>query len=293
MTYHVARIVQDGESNAKIRHGMQSYKVCTVSLLASNASGHNVCPRAFPLTRFRELRAAGVGLDAIRVEAQDKGLSLCSVSCVTSQSGQGAIGSVPDIRANLTRWYVENRADFRSHLLDELRAYVRRAGDAIVACRPNLDSDVPWERTVPEMFDLPIRYWDYTKDSRRLGRVPETYHLTYSVSDGTTAEDWQRVYDSGSSISVVFDSEWQPSGKAKYRRFGRMPTWYTDPNGYRWRVVDGDRTDLRFLDPRGVCVGLRLKGRKWERWFARHTGFAVRLPRALRGVFGRVHPAEV
>jgi len=292
MGYHAARIVQDGEANAKIRHGMQDYKVCTVSLLASDASGYNMCPKAYPITRFRELRTAGWTLEAIREDAQGKDLALCSVPCVTSQSGQGAIGDVPEIRANLTRWYVENRDEFRAHLLDELRGYVRRAGDAVVACRPNLDSDAPWERTIPEMFDLPIQYWDYTKVSKRLGKVPSNYHLTYSVSEATTAEDWQRVYDTGSSISVVFDSAWQPSGKREYHRFGRMPTRYTDPNGYRWRVVDGDKTDLRFLDPSNVCVGLRLKGRKWERWFARWSGFAVRLPRALRGVFGTVHPAN-
>jgi hypothetical protein len=29
----------------------------------------------------------------------------------------------------------------------------------------------------------------------------------------------------------------------------------------RYDVIDGDMTDLRFLDPRGVVVGLRAKGR--------------------------------
>jgi|LakMenEpi03Aug12_release.lakeMendotaPanAssembly.Ray.scaffolds.fasta_scaffold16761_14 hypothetical protein len=293
MGFRVARIVQDGEGNAKIRHGMQDFKVCTVSLLASDASGHNVCPRAYPIQLFRAKRAAGESLESIREDAHRKGLSLCSVVCVTSQSGRGRFDAITEIRANLTRWYVEDRASFRAHLMDELRAYVRNAGDSVVACRPDLDSDVPWERTVPEMFDLPIRYWDYTKDSRRLGRTPANYHLTYSVHDGMTALDWQRVYDTGSNIAVVFDSIWQPAGKAPYRKFGRLPKWYTDPNGYRWRVIDGDASDLRFLDDKNVCIGLRLKGRTWEKWFARWCGFAIKIPRALRGLFGRIHPSEV
>ena len=45
----------------------------------------------------------------------------------------------------------------RRYLLDELRAEIRNAGPGqTVACRPNVDSDVPWERTVPELLELPV-----------------------------------------------------------------------------------------------------------------------------------------
>jgi hypothetical protein len=38
-------------------------------------------------------------------------------------------------------------------------------------------------------------------------------------------------------------------------------------------VVDGDETDLRFLDPKGVIVGLKAKGKGKKD----ESGFVVRL----------------
>jgi hypothetical protein len=246
-----------------------------------------------PRSQIDALRAAGQTWEQIAAIARARGLSMCTASCVTNEAGKGAADFVRNPRKNLTRWYRENRAEFVAHLLDELRAEIRNARPGqIVVCRPNVDSDVPWERTVPEMFDLPMQFWDYTKVSTRLGKTPANYHLTYSVNDGTQPEDWQRVYDSGANIAVVFDAEWQPGGKAPYRRFGQLPTWYTDPNGYRWRVVDGDKSDFRFLDDGPVCVGLRLKGFTFGRWMARMSGFAQRVPRTVRGLFSRVHPSQ-
>ena len=295
MGYHVATIVQPGSNNTKILHSeIDSVRVCTVSLAASDDAGINVCPRAMPKSRINAMRKTGLSWEAIIGHATSRGLSMCSASCVTSESGHGHMDSVRNPRANLTRWYVENRAEFKAHLLDELwhEHSLLKAGQ-VLACRPNVNSDVPWHRTVPEMFDVPARYWDYTKDSKRLLQdLPDNYHLTYSVNDGTTPEDWQRVYDSGCNIAVVYDSEWQPGGKEQYRRFGMMPQWYTDPNGYRWRVIDGDVTDFRFLDPGPVCVGLRLKGFRFGKWMARISGFAVNLPRHLRDWYTDIHPAK-
>ena len=295
MGYRVARIVQPGKSNTKIAHGERfDIRSCTVSLAASDTAGFNVCPRAMPRTQIDGLLSAGKTWEQVAAVARSRGLSMCTASCVTNEAGKGAADFVREPRKNLTRWYRENRADFVSHLLDELRAECAIAGrrGQIAACRPNVDSDVPWERTVPEMFDLPMRFWDYTKVPSRLGKVPANYHLTYSVNDGTRADDWQRVYDSGCNIAVVFDAEWQPGGKAEYRRFGALPMWFTDPSGYRWRVVDGDRSDFRFLDDGPVCVGLRLKGFTFGRWMARMSGFARRVPHTVRGAFSRVHPSE-
>jgi len=295
MGFHVARIVQPGKSNTKIAHGERlDIHACTVSLAASNTSGFNVCPRAMPRTQIDALRDAGSSWEQVAEIARSRGLSMCTASCVTNEAGKGAADFVRNPRQNLTRWYVEDRQSFREHLMDELRAECVKAARkrARAACRPNVDSDVPWERTVPEIFGLPMDFWDYTKVSSRLGKTPENYHLTYSVNDGTTATDWQNVYDSGCNIAVVFDAEWQPGGKAEYRRFGLLPTWYTDPNGYRWRVIDGDKSDFRFLDGGPVCVGLRLKGFTFGRWMARLSGFAVSVPRAVRGWYTDQHPAH-
>lgn len=294
MAYHVATIVQPGRSNAKISHGeIESVRSCMISLAASDDAGVNVCPRAMPKSQIVAMQKQGLTWEQIVDNAHSRGLSMCSASCVTSEAGHGRMDFVKNPRANLTRWYVENRAEFKAHALDELwREYYRLKANQILACRPNLDSDVPWHRTFPEMFEVPAKFWDYTKDSKRLLQdMPDNYHVTYSVNDGTTPDDWQRVYDSGCNIAVVFDSEWQPGGKEQYRRFGMVPQWWTDPNGYRWRVIDGDKSDFRFFDPGPVCVALRLKGGIFGRWMARFSGFAVPLARHLRNWYWDTHPA--
>jgi len=269
------RILQSGSGNAKIRHGMQDYIVLTLSLAASDSAGFNLCPLAFPVSRVDAMRAAGVSDLSIVEMVKGSGLSACSVACCVNRSGRGVMANVRDARVRLSHWFRDDRPGFLAALLEELRGHVRRAGEAVVAVRPNTNSDVPWERLCPEMFDLPIQYWDYTKVAKRLGRTPANYRLVYSVNDATTPEDWERVHATRSSVAVVFDVEWQPSGRPEHRRFGVLPQTWTDPTGYRWRVIDGDQTDLRFTDPEMVCVGLRLKGTIAGREFSRCSGFAT------------------
>ena len=293
MGYRIATIVQPGSNNTKIAHGsVKSVRACGISLAASDSAGFNVCSRALPKSKYRELISAGATEQAIIDYAHSRGLSTCSIYCVTSEAGRGRFDTVREPRANLTRWYIENRQEFKRHMLAELWAeHGRLKSDQIMACRPNIDSDVPWERTFPEMFEIPCEFYDYTKVSKRLGKTPDNYHLTYSVNDGTTLDDWEYVYSSGCNISVVYNSAWQPSGKQQYHKFGVMPTWYTDPFGKRWRVIDGDKSDFRFLDDNPVCVGLRLKGGIAERAFARVSGFAHNLPVRLRKMVTNIHPS--
>jgi hypothetical protein len=54
-------------------------------------------------------------------------------------------------------------------------------------------------------------------------------------------------------------------------------------------VADGDRQELRFLDPAGVCVGLRLKGDEDKRDDACETDFVA--PVGIPG-FDTIHPAD-
>ena len=127
MGYRVARIVQPGKSNTKIAHGERfDIRTCTVSLAASDTAGFNVCPRAMPRTQIDGLLSAGKTWEQVAAVARSRGLSMCTASCVTNEAGKGAADFVREPRKNLTRWYRENRADFVSHLLDELRAECRR-----------------------------------------------------------------------------------------------------------------------------------------------------------------------
>ena len=72
------------------------------------------------------------------------------------------------------------------------------------------------------------------------GELPSNYHLTFSCSE-SNEKIAQLVLQMGGNVVVVFRNQ--------------LPkTW----NGYQ--VVDGDESDLRFLDKKGVVVGLIEKG---------------------------------
>lgn len=285
MAYNVATIIQPGEGNSKVSHHGTDYKVFTISLASSDSAGRNTCPRAMRRSVIQRMLDRGMDIQEITEWANDRGLSMCSWVCVTWEAGRGRTDSVRDARVNLTNWLYENPRSFKAYLLRQMTCLTKYHIGAEIACRPDVDSDVKWEKLVPEMFQSPWHFWDYTKLSERLGTVPENYHLTYSYNDGTTDRDWERVYKTGSNIAVVFDTVWNPWGG----KFGYLPATWTDPNGKVWPVVDGDRQELRFLDPASVCVGLRLKADEEKRDDAREAEFAV--PTGIDAV-GDIHPAD-
>lgn len=91
-----------------------------------------------------------------------------------------------------------------------------------------------------------VQFYDYTKLPGSWKRTRVNYHLTFSHS-GDNMESCVAALAHGVNVAVVFR--------------GELPeTW----NGYR--VINGDESDLRFLDDVGVIVGLKAKGtaRKME-----------------------------
>lgn len=156
------------------------------------------------------------------------------------------------------------RPEFNDLMVSEVAQHVRRAGyrDMIPAVRPNGTSDLPWERltmndgrTILATFPT-VQFYDYTKTADRAianarGKHPANYHLTFSRSETNDAECVQ-VLAAGGNVAVVFAVKTARRNKPA----DPLPaTWH----GYA--VVDGDSDDLRFLDPRGVVVGLRAKGK--------------------------------
>lgn len=283
--YKIATIIQPGEGNSKVSHHGTDYKVFTISLASSDSAGRNTCARAMRRSVIEKMLDRGMDMQEITEWANARGLSMCSWVCVTWEAGRGRTDPVREARVNLTRWYMENRRSFKAYLLRQMTGLTKYHKGSQIACRPDLDSDIKWEATAPEMFAYPWQFWDYTKLSERLGNTPENYHLTYSYNDGTLPSDWERVYRTGSNIAVVFDTVWNPWGG----QFGYLPATWTDPNGKVWRVVDGDRQELRFLDQQDVCVGLRLKADPERREDAIEAEFAQPVP--VRAA-GDIHPAD-
>jgi hypothetical protein len=108
------------------------------------------------------------------------------------------------------------------------------------AVRLNGTSDIPkLAHTLAAKFPQ-VQFYDYTKIPRVWERTRDNYHLTFSHS-GENLSDCFGALRNGVNVAVVFA--------------GELPQMW---NGYRG--VDGDRDDLRFLDPAGVVVGLKAKG---------------------------------
>lgn len=125
----------------------------------------------------------------------------------------------------------------------------------IAVFRLNGTSDLSFEkyevvregRTYKNIFQaFPFtQFYDYTKILGRKVSGEHNYHLTFSAADGNDA-DVKKAIEQGYNVATVFGlKKTQP-----------MPATY---NGLP--VFNGDDSDLRFLDPKGVIVGLYAKGR--------------------------------
>ena len=143
-------------------------------------------------------------------------------------------------------------------------------------------SDIPWEKFgIMERFPN-IQFYDYTKNFVRAmdhakGRLPGNYHLTFSRSEENEAR-CLNVLDAGGNVAVVFGIK-SPNSKqvAKAEREPDYAEQFKLPTEWMgYKVIDGDKTDLRFLDPKtrpGVVVGLRTKGNAFK---DDTSGFIVR-----------------
>ena len=88
-------------------------------------------------------------------------------------------------------------------------------------------------------------FYDYTKIlGRKINFIPN-YSLTFSAADGNDA-DVQKAIAQGYNVATVFG----------IKKTLPMPETYLGRP-----VFNGDESDLRFLDPKGVVVGLYAKGR--------------------------------
>jgi hypothetical protein len=116
--------------------------------------------------------------------------------------------------------------------------------------RLNGTSDIRWE-TVPVINDRgyayenvmlmfpDVQFYDYTKIANRRN-IPANYHLTFSLAE-SNEQNARKALDAGMNVAAVF---------------------HTLPDTYLGRkVINGDATDLRFLDPKNVIVGLKAKGK--------------------------------
>jgi hypothetical protein len=171
----------------------------------------------------------------------------CRQTCLYS-AGRGAFSSVQKARIAKTAHYVKDRPAFLATLTENVAAVIRKAKAKRMhpVIRLNGTSDIGWERySVIQAFKK-TRFYDYTKSFARMmafldGKLPSNYSLTFSRSE-TNETQCLEVLSRGGNVAVVFRKS--------------LPThWQGFP------VINGDENDLRFLDPKGVVVGLTAKGK--------------------------------
>lgn len=179
----------------------------------------------------------------------------CILSCLFT-AGMGSFSNVRDARVAKTVEFARDRANFMVALDANVEALVRKAKaqNLIPAVRLNGTSDLPWHKIAVDGHESimhkfsEIQFYDYTPNVSRVldychGRLPSNYHLTFSRKENNQAHVEMVVKGTQANVACVF------AGKT-------LPATYLGR-----RVVSGDESDLRFLDPERVIVGLSAKGK--------------------------------
>lgn len=193
----------------------------------------------------------------------------CEEGCLNTAGRAGFFAAIPAARSAKSALFKNNPELFFSALIAEIGHYSAKYGESFVV-RLNGTSDITFEEIALEymgkeytsIFEVfpDVQFYDYTKRVNRAAKVlPANYDLTLSYSGARTSYaesvlNYAKAY--GKRVAVVFAG-------------GLPETFHGMP------VVDGDETDLRFLDPGCVVVGLKAKGkaRKDESGFVvRHAG---------------------
>lgn len=158
-------------------------------------------------------------------------------------AGRQSFSNVVKSRTRKTEYFVTQRTQFLQELYSELEELNKKGN---IAVRLNLLSDVDWEyefntigKTIADLKELQL--YDYTKDPTKvLMNSLDNYCLTYSYSGGNWQWCEKFLKEKIANVAVVFKSF--------------VPLTYKG-----FDVINGDETDERFLDKKGVIVGLKYK----------------------------------
>lgn len=218
--------------NPKLMKGeKQGYLSFVLHLSPANVSGYETCPK----------RTTG-----------------CTAACLNT-AGRGGMfkkgestNMIQEARKRKTRMFFEQREQFLADLEADIRLGIKQAEKKgmIPVFRLNGTSDIAWEKYgIIEKFP-DVQFYDYTKMRNRKVSHLKNYHLTFSKADGNDL-DVRLAVNEGMNVAVVFSV---------------VPATFLGRP-----VINGDETDLRFLDEKNVIVGLKAKGKAKKDT----TGFVV------------------
>lgn len=183
-----------------------------------------------------------------------KASPLCKRFCLVNA---GNLGHYPEARHRRLELLLEKPELYYEKLKVEIYELLRQAEkrNLKVAVRLNGTSDIIWEskkmhHILPRLMkEFPqVVFYDYTKIAARCTEAYkkkygiENYKLTFSRSE-VNHEDAVKLLGE-QNVAVVFN----------VKKTKALPAMWEGT-----KVIDGDKSDLRFLDPKGVVVGLRYK----------------------------------
>ena len=223
--------------NPKVLKGMaQGYMTYILHLAPATLSGYNVCAKA---------------------------TQGCIAACLNT-AGRGGMfkkGETTNViqkaRIRKTELFFEDRVQFMALLVKDIELAIKQSirMKLFPVVRLNGTSDIAWEKyevardgiTYSNIFAAfpDLEFYDYTKILGRKINHIENYSLTFSAADGNDA-DVVKAMQQGYNIATVFG----------IKKTLPMPETYMGRP-----VFNGDDSDLRFLDPHGVVVGLYAKGK--------------------------------
>jgi hypothetical protein len=192
-----------------------------------------------------------IGLSLAPNTMNTKGINICgknSESCTKNClvfSGFNSMSIKSKIKK--TDLFLENRVEFMKKVIAELGYHyeVAKLDGLKLSCRLNLYSDINFMKlkvegkTVYEWYPE-IQHIEYTRHWNRKSKF-KNLHYTYSADKANVTDDEIiQQCKKGLNVAMIFRK--------------KVPTQW---NGLQ--VFNGDISDLRHTDPKGVIIGLRHK----------------------------------
>jgi hypothetical protein len=223
--------------NPKVLKGLaQGFNTYILHLAPADLSGYETCAK----------RTAG-----------------CTAACL-NLAGRGGMfkkgestNVIQQARIRKTKMFFEDRITFMNLLVKDIELAIKQSKrmGLIPVFRMNGTSDLAFEKyevvrngkLFRNIFDAfaEVTFYDYTKILGRKIADIKNYSLTFSAADGND-NDVAKAITQGYNVAVVFG----------IKKTLPMPETYQG-----LPVFNGDESDLRFLDPKGVVVGLYAKGK--------------------------------
>ena len=245
--------------NPKTLKGMkEGYNTFILHLAPASLSGYNTCPKATEGCKTACLNTAGRGGMFKKGESTNV---------------------IQKARIRKTKMFYENRNEFFNLLVKDITLAIKQSEKKglIPVFRLNGTYDISFEKygftiaydgytidyaNIFERFPN-VQFYDYTKVLGRKVNGIKNYQLTFSAADGNDI-DVMKAIAQGYNIATVFG----------IKKTEPMPEYY---NGLP--VFNGDESDLRFLDPKGVVVGLYAKGKakKDESGFVKYPTIMLKM----------------